>query len=751
MVIQDFRPAAMLFVALAYFAIVGQVVARRQVAGAAGLLLAVYGAAGGAWALLDALRFAAWLTAWPTDLVAHLPFYATLSLSIIFLRLTRVFVRAKMPAARWDGLAGACLALLVAADANLLRVAGVLATWPGWFIGRAAFTQVALVVGWGLYTLSAGRLTLQAYHRAAQPLHRNRLAYWSIAFALAVAAMAVLLVGQEAAAMLVLLGAGLVAMLSFVTHHLLDVRQALRSAASVLVTTVLAIAVYAGAILVAPAAQRFVPGLSGALMAILLGLFAVLAANPLLSRLQNRLHRWASGTGYDAPKIIGEYGLTIGGILELDRLAAVALAQVQEAIGIDRGALFVVDAPSSDASQAQFYRLRTVGSLGPPPPSGALLADGQLAAYLTQEFAILTQYELDLNPRFRDISAAERMWLQGLSMDVYVPIYASQRWIGLMALGPKLSRHRYFDDDLQLLGTLAGQTAVALQNARLVDDLVRLNAEIQQANAALDQANHRLAQMDRIKSDFINVISHELRTPLSILFGYTQILLGEASHDGDDYHRQLVEGINTGTTRMQEIIENMLDVTKIDSRALALSSSPVAVEVVLRKVLAQLGRPLAERRLEVDVDNVATLPSIEADGAALTKVFHHLLVNAIKFTPDGGRITVTGRSLEEPLPAGAVEIAISDTGIGIDPRFLDLIFTKFYQMGEVALHSSGKTKFKGGGPGLGLAIARGIVEAHGGHLRAESSGHDEMNFPGSRFVVILPRSQSQSVESGPRP
>ena len=466
--------------------------------------------------------------------------------------------------------------------------------------------------------------------------------------------------------------------------------------------------------------------------------------NPFLGQLRRRLRSWASGADYDAQKMVGEYSLAIGGIVDLERLANVALGLIRDAIGVQHGALFVVDPPDSDASRAQFYRLRVAGALGPTPPAGALLDDSPIAAHFTREFAVLSQYELDLEESFRDISTSERVWFQGMGMDVFVPIYASHQWIGLFALGPKISRHRYFDDDLRLLSTMADQTAVALQNARLVDDLVRLNAQMRETNTALDQANQQLAHLDRVKSDFINIISHELRTPLSILYGYAQILLDEVDENGDDNRRQLIEGINTGTQRMQEIIENMLDVTNIDSRALVLSSKPVSVAMLVDQVLAELRRPLAERNLEVETCIPATLPPVHADAAALTKVFQHLVVNAVKFTPDGGRITVTGRCLDDDeFPGGAVEIAIRDTGIGIDPRFLDLIFTKFYQMGEVALHSTGKTKFKGGGPGLGLAIARGIVEAHGGQLRAESTGYDEANLPGSRFVVLLPITQSR--------
>lgn len=114
-----------------------------------------------------------------------------------------------------------------------------------------------------------------------------------------------------------------------------------------------------------------------------------------------------------------------------------------------------------------------------------------------------------------------------------------------------------------------------------------------------------------------------------------------------------------------------------------------------------------------------------------------LLINAIKYTPDVGQITVSGQTAVENGVKG-VQITVADTGIGIDPGYHDLILNKFFQTGKVALHSSGKTKFKGGGPGLELAIAQGIITAHKGRIWVESDGHDEENYPGSRFYVFLP-------------
>jgi len=97
------------------------------------------------------------------------------------------------------------------------------------------------------------------------------------------------------------------------------------------------------------------------------------------------------------------------------------------------------------------------------------------------------------------------------------------------------------------------------------------------------------------------------------------------------------------------------------------------------------------------------------------------------------------------LPDGAVQITVSDTGVGVDPDSREIIFSKFYQPGELTKHSTSKTRFKGSGSGLGLALSKGIVEAHGGHIWVESTGYDEVNFPGSQFHVMLPLGKDETM------
>jgi len=318
----------------------------------------------------------------------------------------------------------------------------------------------------------------------------------------------------------------------------------------------------------------------------------------------------------------------------------------------------------------------------------------------------------------------------------------------LIALGPKTSGTPYLEEDLALLATLADQTAVALQNARLVESLMRLNndfrrayAAMEQANSHLKRANQQLQNLDRTKSDFINIASHELRTPLTIMRGYNELLLEDEVLNTNASQAKLVKGIYTGITRLNEIINSMLDMASIDTRTFELRVDMISVFQVIQAVLTGLSSPLKERNLTLDSENLSDLPQIEGDADALRKVFYHVIINAVKFTPDGGSITISGVPVSPGqlgLAEGGVEVIVADTGIGIDPEFIDLIFTKFYQTGELALHSSGKTKFKGAGPGLGLAIAKGIVEAHRGRIWAVSAGYDEKRCPGSEFHIILP-------------
>jgi len=328
--------------------------------------------------------------------------------------------------------------------------------------------------------------------------------------------------------------------------------------------------------------------------------------------------------------------------------------------------------------------------------------------------------------------AAEDSWLGA-------PLIAKDRVIGLIGLCRRESA--FTPEEVTLASTLAGQAAVALENARLYDETARfggmMERVVEERVRELHEAIDLLERLDKTKSKFIEVAAHELRTPLTLVKGYGDMLKVYPLAQ-DPEIQPLIQGIAAGSNRLNEILTSMLDVAKIDSQTLNMRRAPVKLLKVIEPIVSGFRPVLEERRLTLTLRGLDDTPLLMADTALLHKAFWHLIVNAIKYTPDGGAITIRGRVVASSPDESAVEVVVSDTGIGIAPEHQKLIFEKFYQTGEVSLHSSGRTKFKGGGSGLGLSIVRGIVQAHDGKIWVESPGYDEALCPGSHFHVLLP-------------
>jgi signal transduction histidine kinase len=262
---------------------------------------------------------------------------------------------------------------------------------------------------------------------------------------------------------------------------------------------------------------------------------------------------------------------------------------------------------------------------------------------------------------------------------------------------------------------------------------------VEHMSRELEKANVTLKRLDRSKSDFISIAAHELKTPLTLIEGYTAMMRDQLpKQEQFEQSQVLLKGMDNGTRRLREIVDDMIDVSLIDNSLLSLHFQPVWPNRLLRTLQIEFRNVITQRRQVLEVcafpgSNEMTF----GDEERLSQAFRNLFSNAIKYTPDGGRIVVDGRKLP-----GFVEITIADNGIGIDAEDHTRIFEKFGGLGSVSLHSSGKTKFKGGGPGLGLPITKGIIEAHGGAIWVESAGYDETKCPGSMFHVLLPSRKS---------
>jgi signal transduction histidine kinase len=323
-----------------------------------------------------------------------------------------------------------------------------------------------------------------------------------------------------------------------------------------------------------------------------------------------------------------------------------------------------------------------------------------------------------------------------------IPLFAKERVVGMVSLTRK-ERGAFSPEDVLMASTFAIQAGVALENASLYEEVVHFNQVLEQTvrerTEELRQALQELERLDRHKSNFIGVAAHELRTPLTVMKGYLGIMQNDNAIKTNAFLLQAVAGVLKGTERLHEVVNRMLDLVRIENQVLEIRLEMMPLGPVLKRIRTDFKDFFVERNISLEMINLDDLPMIRGDSALLLKVFQNLIINAIKYTPDGRQITVSGHQVEDEKLGDCVEIRIQDQGIGIDPSQLEIIFEKLSSLGSVALHSTGKASFKGGGPGLGLAIARGIVNAHGGRIWATSQGHDEEKFPGSCFYVRLPR------------
>jgi signal transduction histidine kinase len=597
----------------------------------------------------------------------------------------------------------------------------------GLFAQPPAATVMFRVLLWGLALGVATGVVLLTYRRQTSPLHRNRLHYWFVIIVLLIASegalVATAFTAQMAARVLNWMAAGLATYVVLQVHPP-DLRTLVRQTFRFLALTALLSVIFFGILMVVQRVHW--PTINQRDTFLLTGVIAMVMAIllPSLSGISiSFLNRLIFGADYDEREVVRNYSQSVSNILDIDRLAAVSFDVINKVFDLERGAMMLVQ--YSGGGHSTILPVRGHGNVSTQLVD--LETFGTLMNRLRQG-APLTQFDIDVLPTYRRISEAEREWLSALQMELYVPIQSQDEVIGLLALGPKRSGEPFRRGDLNLLSTLADQTVAALKNAQMVQELRRLNLDISQLNTELES-------MNRTKTDFINITSHELRTPLSQVNGYSQMLAEELS--SSEPYSEYVSGLLTGTARLMEIVNLMLDVSRLDVGALTLNLASVKLDKVIQQAVDEWSPALEERGHTLVTDGLEALPGLEGDKDRLQQAFSQLINNAIKYTPDGGLIEISGEAHAES--SGLyIEVVVEDNGIGIDSDDQHKIFDKFYRTGDLMKHSTGKTKFKGAGPGLGLSLVRGIVNAHGGRVWVESPGHDEETCPGSRFHVVLP-------------
>jgi len=732
-----------LFILLAalYLPVVATLLRRREEQETASLLLIAYAVAALLLTAMEGLRYGGrWLVDAQTAL--NIQIYGALFLSVLMMLTVILFVRREIWT--WLGVGVFWILIVAAIVTNIFRLGDVVWTNGARELTRAGLALTWSALGWVVFTVGAFVFVRSAYAQSRQPLLRNRMNYWTPVFLLIAISDALLIAGRQLPGNPIRLFAAALAAYVVITHDLPDLREVARRVLTYIITTLAIVMFYLAGTTASQQIFIVLPNFNPLLVGAGIALLLSFIFTPLLSVVRRLVNRWFRLDEFHASRTLHAYSEQISNILDMQKLANMAVGLIIERMNITRGFLFLVD-KNNNGEAVKSYHVRAVRNVGERQIKMiALTEENPIVKHFLHDQRPLLQYDLDRLPAFRSVPAPDQEWFNRLESEVYLPIFSKREWIGLLALGAKISGNRYTDDDLVTLSAMANQTAVALENARLVDNLVQLNTELRQTSRSLDKANRDLERLDQTKSDFISIASHELRTPLTTMIGYTEMLVEDASLP--EGALLMLKGISKGTKRLHEIMDSMFDIAQIDTRTLQLHIIPVDISILAKEVGSSLEKSFKERKQSLTID-IPPLPMSKADPNLLKKLFHHLLTNAIKFTPNDGKITVNARTVlrNTDLPHGGIQITVTDSGVGVDPDSREIIFSKFYQPGDLTKHSTSKTRFKGSGSGLGLALSKGIVEAHGGRIWVESAGYDEVKFPGSQFHVMLPLGPEETM------
>lgn len=370
-----------------------------------------------------------------------------------------------------------------------------------------------------------------------------------------------------------------------------------------------------------------------------------------------------------------------------------------------------------------------------------------------------------------DMSKDRRCAVPAASQDGWrgflaVPLLAEEACLGVLFVFERsyrvLNRH-----ELRLLQVVGQQVGPLVKNGQLFDELQwqnRLNQaslrELERSRAALrenlqqlEQHNRMLQSLEQMKSTFLALASHELRTPLTLVCSGVELLQTSVRELGDS-DRCALEAIVHGSQRLRILVDDLLEAARLEARAVYLAREDFDARPLFEALIADLQPVCSQRRLTCSLGDIPLRTIVRGDAHHLRRALARLLENAVKFTPEGGiiQLEATLRNVAEveamaerlsrfsttffdaPRSTDYLEICIRDSGIGLAPGEEERIFDKFYAGDDIASHSTSRERFGGKGVGIGLTLARGVIDAHDGILWAESAGLSQ----GSSFRLLLP-------------
>ena len=459
------------------------------------------------------------------------------------------------------------------------------------------------------------------------------------------------------------------------------------------------------------------------LLPLLIAIVTAMVVQPLRERAQAWVDRLFFREKYDASLMLQRLSRTAASVLDLDRLTNMILDEITTTVHIERAAFFVRQEESG------WFRLMAQRGLDQTADL-KLRKDHPIVDWLSGHESALTRRDVEMMPQLKALWGEEREELDRMRAELFIPLRAKDELVGILTVGPKLSGETYSPDDQITLTTLASQTAVAIENARLYDVAQRELAERVRAEKALKEYSERLEEMVEertkelrdtqvklIQSEKLAAtgrlaasVAHEINNPLQGISNYLSMISRQVSEEDPLYED--LGMVKLGFERVAEIVRRL----RAFYRPAGEEMEPTDINRVVERVLALVGHQLSLGKIEVKTGLAGQELLVLGSAGQLEQVLVNLVLNAQEAMPQGGELMVRTTLHEE-----MVQLQVSDTGHGIDEEEMSRLFKPFYS-------GRGDT-----GLGLGLWISHNIIEGHGGSIEVESQVGQ-----GTTFTISLP-------------
>jgi len=403
---------------------------------------------------------------------------------------------------------------------------------------------------------------------------------------------------------------------------------------------------------------------------------------------------------YNYRETLGKFSKAMVNILDLQSLLKRIIETITQTMGVDKASLFLLD---DEKGGYNLFESKNIKMHAPIPflPKGA-----PLPVYLQKMGEIVVREELAKGANIPELNGViQQMSL--LETEASIPLISKKQLIGMINLSHKFNKDVYYHEDIELLTTLANQAAIAIENARLFEDLKRSKSYIRRAD--------RLASLGTLTAG----LAHEIRNPLVAIKTLTQ-LLPERLED-EEFRNHFLSIAAGEVDRISHLINELLDFARPSTPKLEFED----VNSILDGMILLVSTESKKKQIHIDKQYAPDLPSVKVDREQIKQVFLNVLLNAIEATPENGEITVKTRSFLKPGGEPYLQVEFKDTGCGIPHEYLEEIFNPFYTT-------------KTTGSGLGLSISNQIILDHKGYIDVESQVSE-----GTSFVINLPVDQDR--------